>query len=111
MARKTIKTTGLDELQANNEEIAKKVDELVTAKPASKPFKKPNSDYYRLDLIVRELESGKMTEAIKTDYKEYLTKMAAVEGVSITKYIHSLLDDDMKKRSKEYEAAKKVIKG
>ena len=52
-----------------------------------------------------------MTEAIKTDYKEYLTKMAAVEGVSITKYIHSLLDDDMKKRSKEYEAAKKVIKG
>ena len=98
-------------MQANNEEIAKKVDELVTAKPASKPFKKPNSDYYRLDLIVRELESGKMTEAIKTDYKEYLTKMAAVEGVSITKYIHSLLDDDMKKRSKEYEAAKKVIKG
>ena len=117
MARKTIKTTGLDELQANNEEIAKKVDELVTAKPAetikpaSKPFKKPNSDYYRLDLIVRELESGKMTEAIKTDYKEYLTTMAAVEGVSITKYIHSLLDDDMKKRNKEYEAAKKVIKG
>lgn len=114
--RKTIKTTGLDELQANSDNMAKKVDNLVTgkstttaSKPASKPFKKPNSDYYRLDLIVRELESGKMTEAIKTDYKEYLNTMAAVEGVSITKYIHSLLDDDMKKRSKEYEAVKKVI--
>jgi hypothetical protein len=113
MARKILKTTGLDELQANNEEIAKKVDELVTAgsTPASKPFKKPSSDYYRLDLVTRGLNNGKMTETIKMNYKEYLRKMAAAEGVSVTKYIHNLIEKDMKKNKKEYQKVCKVIKG
>lgn len=109
MTRKILKTTGLDELQANNEEIAKKVDELVTAKPG-KTFKKPSGDYYRLDLIQRGLKNGKLTENIEVNYKEYLSKMAAAEGVSIAKYIHGLIDEDMKKKSKEYEVIKKVIK-
>ena len=103
MARKTLKTTGLDELQANNEEIAKKVDDLVTAKPAkatkpaSKPFKKPNSDYYRLDLILRDVVDGKMVEDIKTDYMSFVKEEAHKHRVSIAKYIQSLIDKQMNK--------------
>ena len=33
----------------------------------SKPFKKPNSDYYRLDLILRGVVDGKMVVDIKID--------------------------------------------
>jgi hypothetical protein len=76
--------------------------------PKTKPFKKPNSDYYRLDLIAREIVNGKMTADIKTNYKEYLEIMAAVEGVSITRYIQGLLDTDMSKRKQLYKAQKEL---
>lgn len=113
--RSILNTSGIDKLQNENKNIENKVDKLVTSKPATKtaktkPFKKPNSDYYRLELITRETVDGKLTETIKTDYKDYLVKMAAVDSVSITKYIHKLIDNDMKKRKKDYEEIKKLIK-
>lgn len=114
MARKKVDTSGLNNLQSNNEEIENKVDSIVTATPTkpakAKPFKKPNSDYYRLDLIVRGVADGKMNETIKTNYKDYLSVMTAVDGISITKYIQALIDNDMKNRNKEYTAAKKILK-
>jgi len=69
-----------------------------------KPFKKPNSDYYRLDLIIRDTVMGAkghpvMTEQVKTNYKEYLEQRAHEEHKSISDYIHSLIDEDMKKHS------------
>lgn len=70
-------------------------------------FKKPNSDYYRLDLVVRDTVTNgkskpKMVESIKVNYKEYLTIMSGYEGVSITKYIQGLIDADMKKNKELY---------
>lgn len=70
-----------------------------------KPFKKPASDYYRLDLVKRQTvakEKGKgnrvMIEDVDTDYREYLD---SVRGrMSITAYIHALLDKDMKAKKK-----------
>lgn len=64
------------------------------------PFKKPNSDYYRLDLVVRDNVPGAkghnvMVKDIKTDYKAYLDSVRGTQ--SITKYIHGLIDQDMKK--------------
>lgn len=64
------------------------------------PFKKPNSDYYRLDLVVRNNVPGAkghnvMVEEIKTDYKAYLDSVRG--NMSITKYIHKLIDSDMKR--------------
>jgi hypothetical protein len=73
-----------------------------------KAFKKPNSDYYRLDLIVRGVQDGRLTSEIKTDYKEYLETMSALDGISITKYIHSLIDSDRKNREKIYKDLKKL---
>lgn len=71
---------------------------------------KPNSDYHRLDLVIRKVESGKITKEIEKDYKSYLGVMARVDDVSITKYIHNLIEKDMKKRNKEYELAKNFMK-
>lgn len=68
------------------------------------PFKKPNSDYYSLDLVVRETRLNPktnhnvMTEEIKTDYREYLNRVRGSQ--SITKYIHGLIDADMKRKNK-----------
>jgi hypothetical protein len=69
--------------------------------PKTKPFKKPNSDYFRLDLIVRGLAKGKMTSDIRVNYKDYLETMAAAEGVSLTKYIHGMIEREM--NSKAYK--------
>jgi hypothetical protein len=73
------------------------------------PFKKPNSDYYRLDLIVRGVAMGKMTSDIRVNYKDYVETMAAAKGISITKYIQSLIDKDMntKANKQQYEELKK----
>ena len=73
-----------------------------------KPFKKPRGDYYNLDMVVRDTELGAkghpvMTEQIKTNYKEYVSIMASAEGVSMTKYIHKLIDEDMERNSKKYK--------
>lgn len=94
----------------------KKLEKTVTGenvenkakKEVVKPFKKPNSDYYRLDLVLREVVGGKMAETIKTDYKGYVETMAAIEGTSITKYIQSLIDRDMNERKATFEEAKKL---
>lgn len=87
------------------------------AKQLAKPFAKPSSDYYRLDLVVRgtvkvdeeykRTRNGKtstikrkvvmQTDEVIKDYKTYLTARANAENVSITKYIHNLIDADMKK--------------
>ena len=63
----------------------------------SKPFKKPNSDYYRLDLILRGVVDGKMVEDIKIDYMSFVKKEAHKQRVSIAKYIQSLIDKQMNK--------------
>lgn len=70
-----------------------------------KPFKKPASDYYRLDLVKRQTvvkEKGKgnrvMIEDVDTDYREYLDSVRGT--MSITAYIQALLDKDMKANKK-----------
>lgn len=78
-------------------------------------FKKPRGDYYSLDMVVRETVKGSkghpvMTEEIKTNYKEYVSLMAGSEGISITKYIHKLLDEDMKQHEKEYKKLSRIKK-
>lgn len=61
-------------------------------------FKKPNSDYYRLDLVIRSVVDGKMTENIKTDYMSFVKEEAYNRRISITKYIQSLIDKQMNKK-------------
>lgn len=70
-----------------------------------KPFKKPASDYYRLDLVKRQTvvkEKGKgnrvMIKDVDTDYREYLDSVRGT--MSITAYIQALLDKDMKANKK-----------
>lgn len=80
--------------------VGNKVKESRQRQRAVEPFKKPNSDYYRLDLVVRDSVPGTkghnvMTENVKTNYKEYLDSVRGT--MSITKYIHSLIEQDMKK--------------
>lgn len=77
-----------------------------------KPFNKPSGDYYRLDMVVRDTIKGAnnhpiTTEAIKVDYKDYISTMAAAERVSITKYIHRLIDEDMEKNKRRYKQLKR----
>ena len=64
-----------------------------------RPYKKPNSDYYRLDLVKRSTVLNNttnrriLTESIEKDYREYIN---GVRGcASITEYIHKLIDTDM----------------
>lgn len=90
----------------------------------NKAYKKPNSDYIRLDLVIRKVtnkaivnesknterqfvDPGKykgkvwqrqvLTEEIETDYKTYLQARAKEENTSITRYIQNLIAEDMKK--------------
>lgn len=81
-------------------ELGGKVKQAREKEREKEPFKKPRSDYYQLDLIVRDTEKGPkghqiMTENIKCDYKAYINSVKG--SMSITKYIHMLLDEDMKK--------------
>lgn len=73
------------------------------AKEHKEPFKKPTSDYYRLDLVVRDSVPGDkghnvMIKDIKTDYRAYLDSVRGTQ--SITKYIHNLIDKDMARHNK-----------
>lgn len=94
--------------------MSKKSYEKASKERGLQAYKKPSSDYYRLDLIVRDTiettkqytrENGKVisrpipiqSDKILKDYKSYLTKRAKEESTSITKYLHRLIDADMKK--------------
>lgn len=95
--------------------------------PKVETFKKPTGDYYRLDMVVRDTATIRKkvttrtgtiernfevtTEKVKADYMDYIKTMAAAEGISITKYIHRLIDEDMAKNSKKYKQLKKIRKG
>lgn len=84
-------------------------------KPEPEPFKKPPGDYYRLDMVVRDTIKGRnnhpvTTEKILADYKDYVSTMAAAERISITKYIHRLIDEDMAKNSRKYKQLKRANK-
>lgn len=75
----------------------------------TQPFKKPRGDYYNLDLVVRDTAMGSkghpiLTDKILKDYKRYLRIMASTEGISITKYIHKLIDKDMEQNQTKYKA-------
>lgn len=82
--------------------VGGKVKESRQRKRAVTPFKKPNSDYYRLDLVVRNSVLNEttghnvMVEDIKADYKAYLDSVRGT--MSITKYIHNLIEQDMKRQ-------------
>lgn len=85
------------------------------AKEHQEQFKKPTSDYYRLDLVVRDTAMGSkghpiMTKDIKKDYKEYLSIMSKAEGISMTKYLHKLIEEDMQSKEKQYKAIKKLTR-
>lgn len=90
-----------------------------------KAFKKPTTDYIRLDLIVRDTVKSKVayitkegknverpimiqTERVKVDYKEYVYTMAKLNGVSATEYIQNLIDEDMKANKDKYKKVKKL---
>lgn len=45
-----------------------------------------------------------------TGRKEYLEVMAGVTGQSMTKYVQALIDADMEKNGKTYEAAMELIR-
>lgn len=73
--------------------------------PPVKAFKKPTTDYYRLDLVKRKTvakQQGKgskvMIEDIETNYREYLDSVRGT--MSITGYIQALIDKDMKAKKK-----------
>lgn len=109
-----VKTKGLDNTFNSISGISDHVKKTKAKQRVSKePFKKPRGDYYNLDLVVRDTELGAkghqvMTEAIKTNYKEYLSVMASAEGLSMTKYIHKLIDEDMERNSKKYKQLVKI---
>lgn len=99
--------TGLSEQVKESKQKQRKED--------PKPFKKPRGDYYNLDMIVRETAPGSkghpiLTEAIRVNYKDYVAAMAAGEGLSITKYIHKLLDEDMEKNKEKYKKLSRINK-
>lgn len=68
-----------------------------------KPFAKPNSDYYKLDLVVRNTVMNPKTkhavtvESVKVDYREYINSVRGDK--SITRYIQDLIEKDMKKHT------------
>lgn len=114
MASKKKLDTGLmDALGAMDGMEEKSQKAFKTKKAVS--FKKPRGDYYSLDLVVRDTVETQIeyktkggrtvarsimvqTEGIKRNYKEYLERRAGEERTSITKYIHSLIEEDMRKR-------------
>lgn len=75
-------------------------------------FNKPNGDYYKLDLIVRETilvtdanaknyNRKVTTENIVRDYKAYLKSVCGNEGMG--KYIHGLIEKDAKKNGYKFD--------
>ena len=60
-------------------------------------MKKDQSGYFRLDLKPK----GK-------DYKSYLEEQASKQGMSVTKYIHRLIDLDMEITESHQERAKDI---
>lgn len=112
MAKKNLLSSDIMDTMSGLTKKAQEVASKDRKKPI--PFKKPASDSLFLDLVIRDTEevtttytrkSGKVierkmiiqTEAIKKDYKSYLVARAEAEGISITKYIHGLIDADMSK--------------
>ena len=88
--------------------MTEQVKESKSKQRKAKAFKKPRGDYYNLDMIIRKTMPGTkghpvLTEEIKTNYKEYVSVMAEAENISITKYIHRLIDKDMKKNKQTFE--------
>ena len=109
MAKKSL-TDAAEALKIQTGKASQKAKAKTEKQFTKAKFKKPASDYYRLDLITRQQDGhGKMIEDIKTDYKAYISTMARAEGMSITKYIHKLLDADMKKNNKRYEELQEII--
>jgi hypothetical protein len=91
--------------------MTEQVKESKSKQRKAKAFKKPRGDYYNLDMVIRKTVKGSkghpvLTEEIKTDYREYISLMAEQENISITKYIHRLIDKDMKKNKAKYEELK-----
>ena len=83
--------------------ITIETDSPITIHSGSKkPFKKPNSDYYRLDLIVRGVVDGKQTEDIKTDYMSFVKEQAYKRRESVAKYIQGLIGKEMNKDKSAY---------
>lgn len=91
---------------------AEKVATDIITKQADTPtpkvvkFTKPNGDFYKLDLVVRETVMGAnkhmvTTETIKRDYKSYLQSVCGSEGM--TKYIQALIEKDAKKNGYKFE--------
>lgn len=125
MASKSKLSQALDDSSsylANAKDVVKQARKSERETPKS--FKKPTSDYYRLDLVVRGTKAEKttyttkkgtkvitpvdiQTETIVKDYKSYLSDMAQADGISLTKYIHKLIDADMELNEKKY---KKILK-
>lgn len=112
MAKKLkLDSAALDILDGISDQV--KESKQKQRQPQAQPFKKPRGDYYNLDMIVRDSMPGSkghpvMTEAIKINYKEYVSLMAASEGLSMTKYIHRLIDEDMEKNKDKFKKIRKL---
>lgn len=93
-----------EQLQGLSEQTKQVADTMLKSGKVVK-FKKPNGDYYKLDLVVRDTVMGEnkhlvTTETIKRDYKTYLQSVCGVDGM--TKYIQNLIEQDAKKNKYEW---------
>lgn len=97
--------TGKRTAKAKKDTVAVVTQSDKATQPPVKAFKKPTTDYYRLDLVKRKTvakQQGKgskvMIEDIETNYREYLDSVRGT--MSITGYIQALIDKDMKAKKK-----------
>lgn len=111
MAKKTLLSSDIMDTMNG---LTKKAQELASKDRKFVEFKKPTTDYYKLDLIIRKTrqtttrytrKNGQVIirpilmqcEDIEKNYRAYLDERAKVNGVTISEYIHNLLDEDMRK--------------
>lgn len=96
-----------EQLQGLSEQTKQVADTMLKSGSVVK-FTKPNGDYYKLDLVLRDTVMGTnkhmiTTETIKRDYKTYLKQVSAEQGTTITKYIHDLIEQDAKSKGYNFD--------
>lgn len=100
-------TSQISNLGNKTEQVADKIIKNEVKTPVNVvKFKKPNGDYYKLDLVKRKVVLGGnghdiIIEEIDKDYKTYLQSVCGSDGMA--KYIHKLIEQDAKKNGYKWE--------
>lgn len=76
-------------------------DDIIKVDDDFKAFKKPASDYYRLDVVVRKTAKtdrgyNVVREDIDKDYRKYLKMISHKNETTIAKYLQKLIEEDAK---------------